>query len=143
MSPVSVQSARVSNFLKWHSRLDCLLMSIHCLHLCRVKVFLFSALDVLLSTIPAVHVNSIIQCCPFSSMVACMLTTSSQIHVTKLAQLSCGQVRKKFVNRARGDEKKWFYLTQGHYSMLQLLCMLLLRKLTGRRKVQGTIGRVK
>ncbi len=66
-----------------------------------------------------------------------------QIHVTKLAELSCGQVRKNVVNR--GDDKKWvgfydgFYLTQGHYSMLQLL----LQELTGRRKVQGTIGKAK
>ncbi len=45
-----------------------------------------------------------------------------QIHVTKLAEWSCGQVRKKIVNR--GDDKKWvgsydgFYLTRtrGHYS---------------------------
>ena len=36
----------------------------HCLHLCRVETFLFSALDVVLSTIRAVH--GTIQCCPFS-----------------------------------------------------------------------------
>ncbi len=45
-----------------------------------------------------------------------------QIHVTKLAELSGGQVQKNVMNRARGDDKKWvgfidgFYLTQGHYS---------------------------
>ena len=48
-------------------------MSIHCLHLCRVEAFLFSALDVVLSTIQAVHGNNTIQCCPFSSMATCML----------------------------------------------------------------------
>ena len=43
-----------------------------------------------------------------------------EIHVTKLAEWSCGQVRKNIVNR--GDDKKWvgsydgFYLTRGHYS---------------------------
>ena len=46
-------------------------VNIHCLHLCRVETFLFSALDVVLSTIRAVH--GTIQCCPFSSMATCML----------------------------------------------------------------------
>lgn len=41
-------------------------------------------------------------------------------HVTKLAEWSCGQVRKEIVER--GNSKKWvasfdgFYLTRGHYS---------------------------
>ncbi len=85
VSPVSVLLARVSKFLKWRSRLYRLLMSIHCLHLCRVRVevFLFSALDVLLSTIRAVPGNSIFQCCPFSSMVTCTLTTSRSMSLSK------------------------------------------------------------
>ena len=41
-------------------QVGCLLMLIHCLHLCRVEAFLFSALDVVLSTIQAVHGNNTI-----------------------------------------------------------------------------------
>ena len=43
-----------------------------------------------------------------------------EVHVTKLAEWSCGQVRQQIVKR--GDDKKWvasfdgFYLTRGHYS---------------------------
>ena len=43
-----------------------------------------------------------------------------EVHVTKLAEWSCGQVQQQIVKR--GDDKKWvasfdgFYLTRGHYS---------------------------
>ena len=43
-----------------------------------------------------------------------------EVHVSKLAEWSCGQVRQAVIER--GDEKKWiasydgFYLTRGHYS---------------------------
>ena len=43
-----------------------------------------------------------------------------EVHVTKLAEWSCGQVQQAIVKR--GDDKKWiasfdgFYLTRGHYS---------------------------
>ncbi len=43
-----------------------------------------------------------------------------EVHVTRLAEWSCGQVRQAMV--AMGDDKKWvasydgFYLTRGHYS---------------------------
>ncbi len=43
-----------------------------------------------------------------------------EVHVTKLAEWTCGQVRKGIMTR--GDDKQWmasfdgFYLTRGHYS---------------------------
>ncbi len=57
---------------------------------------------------------------PCSSTHWHRIVQKQEIHVTKLAEWSCGQVQKNVMNR--GDDKQWvasydgFYLTQGHYS---------------------------